>query len=217
MQSKVTLIGLYNYDNSLFDNLALPAGIDSDTVKDQILMRSGEFELLYPDFEFMKLSIAHFSKKHYRTFDKWIKALNIVYDPLNNYDRKEEYTDTHTENESSIANSESKTLGSTTPAATTNTNTKSVSAFDSTGYQAKEQTTDQLTVNTAGSDSSTINSNGTTSRGSEISIKHDAHLYGNIGVTTSQQMLESELDIARFNIAEQIADLFVEEYCLMIY
>ena len=201
MQSKLTLIGLYNYDNSLFDYLSLPTGIDTDTVKDQILIRCGEFELLYPDFDFMKLSIAHFSKKHYRTFEKWITALNIQYDPLYNYDRKEEYTDT-----SSAAGN---TTGKSKPAQTTNTSTNQVSAFDSTGYQPKEQTTDQVTVNTQAEDSTSTNSNSI--------LKHDAHLYGNIGVTTSQQMLQSELDIARFNIAEQIADLFVEEYCLMIY
>ena len=197
MQSKVTLIGLYNYDNSLFDNLSLPTGIDTETVKDQILMRCGEFELLYPDFDFMKLSIAHFSKKHFRTFQKWIDALNIKYDPLYNYDRKEEYTDT----------SAGATSGRSKPSQTTSTNTTEVSAFDSTGYQPKEKNTNQLTVNQEATDSSTSNS----------VLKHDAHLYGNIGVTTSQQMLESELDIARFNLAEQIADIFVEEYCLMIY
>ena len=44
-----------------------------------------------------------------------------------------------------------------------------------------------------------------------------ARLYGNIGVTTSQQMLQSELDVARWNVYEQIADLFVDEFCIMIY
>ena len=197
MQSKLTLIGLYNYDNSLFDNLILPTGIDTDTVKNQILMRCGEFELLYPDFDFMKLSILHFSKKHERTFQKWIDALNIKYDPLYNYDRKEEYTDT----------SAGSITGKSKPSQTTNTYTNEVSAFDSSGYQPKEKTTSQLTVNQEASDSSTSNN----------ILKHDAHLYGNIGVTTSQQMLQSELDIARFNLAEQIADIFCEEYCLMIY
>ena len=48
-------------------------------------------------------------------------------------------------------------------------------------------------------------------------VTHTAHLYGNIGVTTSQQMLQSELDVARWNLYEQIADLFCEEMCIMIY
>ena len=42
-------------------------------------------------------------------------------------------------------------------------------------------------------------------------------LSGNIGVTTSQQMLQSELDIARWNLYEHIADLFCSEFCIMVY
>ena len=40
---------------------------------------------------------------------------------------------------------------------------------------------------------------------------------GNIGVTTSQQMLQSEFDIARWNMYEHIADLFCQEFCIMVY
>ena len=43
------------------------------------------------------------------------------------------------------------------------------------------------------------------------------HLYGNIGVTTSQQMLESEFKIGEWNIYEHIKDLFMQTFCIMIY
>lgn len=273
MQSKLTMIGMYNFDPTLFDNMLLPSGISSDTVRDEILMKSGEFEVLYPDIAFMKLAIGHWSKKHYRTFEKWLTALNIEYDPLYNYDRTEEYTDerqgssaksgetgrtfsndsneNHIDNENaesntnSVGNSTGHTTGSTSPAQTTNTRTTTVAAFDANTYQPKEQTTDALTLQVAGSDSSDTTSstgnseNSKTSRNNATSnsrnengsddlktnevannneiITHKARLFGNIGVTTSQQMLQSELDIARFNLFEQIADLFVTEFCLMIY
>ena len=42
----LTMIGLYNYDNTLFDNLTFPAGIDKDLAINQILMSCGEFEAL---------------------------------------------------------------------------------------------------------------------------------------------------------------------------
>ena len=233
MQSKITMIGMYNFDNSLFDSLVLPSGIDFDTVKNEILMRSGEFEVLYPDPTFLKMAIGHWGKKHFRTFEKWIEALNIKYDPLNNYDRKEEYTDARSnssnsesaENAISSGSSVGNTNGSSSPAQTTNTKTNTVSAFDSATYQPKEQTTDALTLQVAGSDSSdtasnTLSNDLKTSKHSghdnEV-VKHDAHLFGNIGVTTSQQMLQAELDIQRFNLAEQIADIFVSEFCIMIY
>lgn len=289
MQSKLTIIGMYEYDPTLFDNMQLPEGIDGDTVRDEILMKSGEFETLYPDPDFMKLAIGHWSKKHYRTFNKWLTALNIEYDPLYNYDRTEEYTDERTgtsaksgetgrtfsngstenrvdsENMSdsetttgdrtsnNVGSSTGHTSESTSPAQTTNTKTTTVAAFDSSSYQPKEQTTDALTLQVAGSDSSDTTSttgsseneatntskSGSTNRNATGSnernetgsdelktnetannneiITHKARLFGNIGVTTSQQMLQSELDIARFNLFEQIADLFVSEFCIMIY
>ena len=45
----------------------------------------------------------------------------------------------------------------------------------------------------------------------------NSRTHGNIGVTTSQQMLQSELDIAKWNIYEQITDLFISEFCIMVY
>ena len=97
--AKITTIGLENYlsieGKSLFDDLLIPEGIDKDTLTGSILMRAGEFEVLYSDPYFMRDMVSLWSRKHYRTFDKWVKALAISYDPLNNYDRTEEYTDTH--------------------------------------------------------------------------------------------------------------------------
>ena len=201
MQSKLTLIGLYNYDNTALDLLSFPEGIDKNLAISTILLRCGEFELLYPSLPFVKSLCDVWSKKHYRTFEKWVAALAVEYDPLNNYDRHEIYSDTHSGQDS--------TTGSITPAQTTVTATESVSAYDSTGYQPKAQNTDSMVVNVAGSDSSTI------THGEVIS--HEGHLYGNIGVTTSQEMLKAELDISRFSLYDQIADIFCEEFCLMIY
>ena len=213
MQSKLTLIGLYNYDNTALDLLSFPEGIDKDLAISTILLRCGEFELLYPSLPFVKSLCDVWSKKHYRTFEKWVAALNISYDPLNNYDRHEEYTDTRTG--SDTHSGQDSTTGSTTPAQTTTTATETVSAFDSSTYQPKAQNTDSYVVNVAGSDSSTITHGEIISKDEEIT--HEAHLYGNIGVTTSQEMLNSELDIARFSLYDQIADIFCEEFCLMIY
>jgi len=41
--------------------------------------------------------------------------------------------------------------------------------------------------------------------------------HGNIGVTTSQQMLQSELDIVAWNIYEHITDLFLQEFVIPVY
>ena len=213
MQSKLTLIGLYNYDNTALDLLSFPEGIDKNLAISTILLRCGEFELLYPSLPFVKSLCDVWSKKHYYTFQKWVNLINIEYNPLDNYDRHEEYTDTRTG--SDTHSGEDSTSGSTTPAQTTTTTTENVSAYDSSTYQPKAQNTDSVVVNVAGSDSSTITHGEVISREDELT--HEAHLYGNIGVRSSQELFDQEKEVARFNIYEQIADIFCEEFCLMIY
>lgn len=203
---KITMIGMYQYDNTIFDGLTLPNGINKQIAVDEILMRSGEFEVNYPDISFMKLAIEHWGKKHYRTFEKWIDALNIDFEPLYNYDRYEEYEDSKENKQKSSAKSETDT---------TSTNdvklTHDVSAYDSANYQPrdKEITDGDSTVKGKGESSTNATENET--------LKHKAHLYGNIGVTTSTQMLEDYIRVERFNIYEQLADIFVDEFCIGVY
>ena len=40
---------------------------------------------------------------------------------------------------------------------------------------------------------------------------------GNIGVTTTQQMIKEERDVSEFNIYSYIADRFRETFCLLVY
>ena len=98
-EAKITIIGFHKYmqtvNDDLFKYLNLPDGIDKQDVVDNIMFRGGEFEVLYSDPYFMQDSIKVWSNKWYRTFDKWRKALDIEYDPLDNYNRFEDWTDKH--------------------------------------------------------------------------------------------------------------------------
>ena len=236
-QAKITLIGLENYlnpEHSVFEQLSLPEGIDKDILVNSILLRCQEFELLYSDPDFMIKAVNVWSLKNYRTFDKWVKALNIQYDPLYNYDRTEEYTDEHTGSYNRTG-SDSGTNGNTRTDDLTMTNnltdtndvtlTHSEKAYDEAAFVEKEKdVTDQDqkhtgTVKNTGtvSDSGNYNSSNTDIGTDNHTDKHNARLFGNIGVTTSQQMLQSELDIARWNLYDHISDLFAQEFCIMVY
>lgn len=264
--AKITMIGLETalaYKNeSLFDLMNLPAGIDKDVVEGNILMEGGEFEVLYANPDFMKQMIGIWTQKHYRTFDKWIKALNIEYSPLENYDRMEEWSDTGNEtynrknngtltdastgnvhyisSDSEEENIEGSVNTSNDSSTTTeNTTENTVSAFDSSSYQPENKsdvdgtesvsTTEESTNNTDRSlshdrtDDTTTSNNftGSTTNNEDYLQNttglHTGRTHGNIGVTTSQQMLQAELDVARFNIVQQITDLFLQEFCIMIY
>lgn len=244
-QAKITLIGLERYLNpeqSLFDKMTLPEDIDKDTLIGSILMRCQEFELLYSDPYFMQDAISIWSRKNYRTFDKWVKALDIEYDPLYNYDRTEEYTDTHS---GQFGKSNSGTSsGSSDYTRTDNlsqaddhtrtdnlstTNTHSEKAYNDSNFvdSQKDVISDSGTQRMAGTVSNTGTQRNAGTESGSISNNengtdsytniHTARLFGNIGVTTSQQMLQSELDIARWNMYEHIADLFCQEFCVMVY
>lgn len=192
--AKITLIGLTNYDPDLFENLTLPDGIDADLVKNTIIMEAGDLGLLYADADFMKDAIGVWSKKWYRTFQKWYEALQIDYSPLENYDRKEEWTDT----------GEGSNSGTNTGSASDQTD-YSVTAYEDDKLHQKDRT--------KGSSSSTMRASGEY----ENENVHTGRVHGNIGVTTSQQMLQSELEIAEWNLVQHIADLFISEFCLLVY
>lgn len=190
----MTIYGLNRYVSAgggdLWKDLTLPDGIDRETLIDNILLKSGSFEVLYPDPDFLSYMIGVWSRKHQRTFEKWVKALAIDYDPLYNYDRTEEWTDDSTGSGSSTSKTQSGTERKT-------------SAYNSSTYQPDNQ--DQMTGDSISTDT-----------GSTHGV-HKGRMYGNIGVTTSQQMLQAELDIARFNLIDQITDLFLEEFVIPVY
>lgn len=204
----MTLIGLYNYDSTIFDNLTVPASLDKDTLVNNILLRSGDFEVLYPRPDFLKAAVGVWSNKWQATMEKWAEALSIDYEPLQNYDRTENWTDTKTGTSKNVKSGNVKEQSDGG-----NTTTNEVSAFDGgTAYTPHDKETfdtDQSNTTTFNDVQDQLTNN--TSDG------HTGHVYGNIGVTTSQQMLEAELKIRAWNIYEHITDLFLTEFVLPIY
>lgn len=200
--AKITLFGMYKWmqmnDNDLFAGLDVPTGIDKQTLINTILTNGGEFETLYADADFMKDMIGLWSDKWQNTMKKWYEALSIDYNPLENYDRMEEWSDNKLEH--AVASDASNQSGSGNV-----TNQKS--AYDGTGYQNHDK---------ADSTSSGTN-NATTNTIAQGSSTHGGRTHGNIGVTTSQQMLQAQLDVVRFNLYNEIADVFLMELCIYTY
>lgn len=210
MPAKITLIGMYNFDNTLFDELTFPAGINRDLAINRILEKSEEFELVYADFDYLKDRIGIWGKLWERTFSKWYEALNIKYDPLFNYDRFEEYEDTKANGFNNTSSSSSET---TTGSKSISDVTNKVSAYDDADFTNKEHEEAEANTSQDGMGQSRAESSGK----SDETIKHKAHLYGNIGVTTSVQMLREQLDIVEWNLYEHISDIFIDEFCILVY
>ena len=187
MQMKITLLGWYNYDDNIFSDMVLPSSLDRTVTINTILMRCGEFNVIYSNLDFLRFAIKNWSERHLEQFTKMAAALKETYDPLYNYDRHEEYEDErNTENSANSENSLENT----------------VSADNSSAYQPDNKSAGEMTNASTGSET----------------ITHNAHLYGNIGVTTSQQMLEAEIDLRqRFSIYDIVAASFMEEFTMPIY
>ena len=204
--AKLTLIGcnafFNNIGDDLFKGLTLPEGLAKQTLTDNILLQGGEFEVLYSDPWALQNFISVWADREQATFQRWVDALAIEYAPLENYDRHEDWTDTLD------SDGTSNTTG-TNDTSTSGTVTTDVSAYDSSSYQPKDKVTSSETIDndTTENNTSTLDNEGV----------HTGRIHGNIGVTTSQQMLESELDLGYWNIYSRITDMFLKEFCIMIY
>ena len=216
--AKITLIGMYKYGKDqnidLFSGLTVPAGIDKTKLTNTILMNGAEFEVLYADLDYMQFLIGIWSDKWQHTMTRWAKALSIDYNPLENYDRIEDWLD------SSIR---SEKTGRSDSAMNWSAGYKDYGSSESVGTYAFDSSTvspkDESSSSGGGVDETgnqTMSTGNSDTKNADNAI-HTGRTHGNIGVTTSQQMLQSELDIARFNVYNEIADLFLQEFCIYTY
>lgn len=304
--AKMTLIGMYNYRNDIFNELVLPSGIDADLFKQSLLMKGGEFEVLYPDPDFLKYSIKIWSSKWFRTFSEWLRGTEQRWNPIYNYDRFEEsrdenrkefdskttadysdqrkvdLDDTRTADltEKRTADLEDENIKYLTDKRTADLNEKTVfdnadtttqtdqmttehqvAAYDSSSYspsskdivnngQSTIDHTGDVTNATTGTDinehsgTDTMKHTGTdttehtgtdimkhtgtdnTARKGTLSDNtgseqthdiHEAHLYGNIGVTTSAAMLKEFYDVSSWSLYDHMSDVFISELLIPVY
>lgn len=220
---RIPLLTLYNYDNSIFDGLSLPEGIDKELLIDRIMIRGGEYESVYTSVPFLKSAISNWSATHRHLIDKWLEVYNKDFEPLENYDRIEEWTD----DGNNVANSTDTTKGTGTTQGNDQaqargnvTGTNTVSAYNTNNLVNDNGTTQGNTTNTTSSTqtNSTTQSDTTTQSNDTTHSKHSGRVHGNIGVTTSMQMYESFWNLMREygDIYNAIATLFLQDFVVPI-
>lgn len=202
---------LLDWDNDLFVNFTLPDEITAeetrDLIIDQILLDHGDAPLAYPDPDIMKYYIGVWSKRMGPLWVRYYNAIMAEYNPLENYDREEDRTVTR-DDETGNTRTLNTQQGFTGTVTTENT----VSAENVSVYEPDNRTVE--TPNTQTADTGTVTDAGTFD-GSEI---EHSRVHGNIGVTTSQQMLISELDLVpRLDLIKYISDNYAAEFCLGVY
>ncbi|MBQ0167471.1 MAG: hypothetical protein KBT02_10240 [Treponema sp.] len=205
-RATISVLGLYTSAPNLFDKLVIPQALDRETLVDNLLAELAEFEVLYPSAPFMRLMIGTWSKKQLPIWEKLYKTTILEYDPISNYDRKEEWTD----DANKSGDSSSSFRGSTT-ASGTSTEENKVSAFNEAGYTPHDSSQRGETQNQDNqSDTNAYSTEQSTNR-------RTGRAYGNIGVTTTQQMIEQERESVLYNIYDTIIADFKRRFCLAVY
>ena len=235
MSAILTLRGMVNYKPDLFENLQLPVapadadelGVDSEHMRETWSINKSDFvdflcfqtesmSLVIPDYTYLKKAIGTWSKAHIHEWQKMFDTLFYKYNPLWNKDYNTQETEaiskdrTNTQSSNASANSDNNNTGythgydggaSTETDPMNRTNTLSWTNSDKTIGSATTQTTNQYA--------------GTEHEG-EVR-NHSIIEQGNIGVTTVQEMIEAERNIAKYSIEEYIADEFKKQFCIMLW
>ena len=163
---------------------------EASTLLATIINRAASFCVLYTDPDYFKLMSDSWWDKWAPNFLAWIRVMEKEYNPIENYDRQETYHE-------DIVDDGSTTLDSDT------TDTNTVSAYDTSSLQPHDKNTGTV--------------DNTTTLDNDRDIDHTGRIHGNIGVTTSQQMIESELKLRYNNIYNMIADVYIKELFVAVY
>lgn len=187
MFASLSIYGLYAYNDSIFDNLHLPTGMDADIVKASILTECSDFCLLYPNWDFMKMLIGVWSTKELAIWQNLWNSEHLDYNPLDNYDRHESISRAVSSREAGQSDSASASTGSNT-----GENVGAKTSFDSGSFKDVGKETNK------GSSSSSGTAHGSSENESSGTETVTTHAHGNIGVTTAAQLIQGYRDISEF-------------------
>ena len=83
----ISILALYQYDNTIFSELVLPDDVDEQTIIDKILIDNAELSLVYTEPETVKMLIGNWRKIQSPNWGRIMEALEAEYSPIENYDR----------------------------------------------------------------------------------------------------------------------------------
>lgn len=225
---------------SPFAGANVPDPLNLETVINAIMIRCGLLTPVYSEPEVFREMTRHWFDTKQWTFEHLIKVIQAEYSPIENVfeDRTETTTYGHTNtktggfkdtNAGKDTVEESGTDERDISNSGTDTNTNTISAFNSSTYQPDNESKtlhghkvdDDLTYGkqtdtTHGHTLERVYNSEKDTQGGKDELSVNRH--GNIGVTTSQQLINEELELLRhFDIYSYIAKLFEEDMFIMIY
>lgn len=212
------IVAILEFDPTIFDDLVFPDGVDKQIFVDALIQTCGHTPLLHPDPYYLHYYIPAWGKRTFKIWKKLAATLDLEYNPIENYDRNSTYTDTTNRSLNRTTSNSTESHGTNdSSGSSTNTSEDKVSADNSSEYQpdrtstSSGTTSDSLTLSSSGSDS------GNMTDSENVTHTYTERTHGNIGVTTSQQMIQSERDLVRYDFYMEIVNSFKKEFCLLVY
>lgn len=86
-------LGLYRWDDTIFDLMQIPEALDRDTLIDNLLAQTAELEVLYPNPTVFKSLVGVWSAKQLDVWNRLYATTQYDYNPIENYNRYEEGSD----------------------------------------------------------------------------------------------------------------------------
>lgn len=141
MRATLTLMGMYRTRPDILDEFILPSEINRNVFMDNLLMVTGEMELLYTNPDFLKDAIAAWSRMELANWEWLFSTQHYEYNPIWNVDVKESTRDDRKETRNLRGtNYETRNLSGT------NNETRNLSGSD-TGTVRDDKTGTDTTIN----------------------------------------------------------------------
>lgn len=234
------LIGLYRFDNTIFDEFHLPEDLEDmkDTLIDNLLMETAERELIYPDAPFMKDAIDRWSSKEVPIWEELYKTTQYEYNPIWNVDgttvedRHLKGTDYLTDNHATTRTHKDDIKRIHGDTVTYNhgltvTTDDGVYGYNSSTLAPSEQSkatqsgnsSDVHTGNITDEHRGTIEDRDTGTRKHDTSDtgKVTTTRTGNIGTTSTQSLIQEQREVIKLNILDEIIKDFDNRFILKVY
>lgn len=96
--SNLSVMGLYEWDHTLFDLMQLPEGLTKETLVKNLIAETAELEVLYANPVIMKNLIGVWSNKELSVWTHLMETTQYEYNPIENYNRYEDGTEESTGN-----------------------------------------------------------------------------------------------------------------------
>mgnify|MGYP005770092771 CR=1 FL=1 len=191
--ASLSVMGIYQYDNTIFDGLRVPEGADRDALIQKILLDTVQMSTTIPDADWLKLAITAWCDSCY---DTWVRVYNTTtydYNPFENYDMTEEYSHTRIPD-----------LTQTSVNSGEDTSNSYINGFDG-GLVQNGRAIAQLGTN------NTISNTGTESK------KYIKKTHGDASLRAVPEVIEKERAEKMFNWYNWVVNDFMCNFCNLAY